>query len=366
MEVRIVDVPPGEAPEWVRKQWVGLVLPLADGEEGARSVRTWSILKGPKTLPARLWRLCTGKYNRTHGFVVDARRAWEILADHAPDAAQWWHMHTASGQPARKLVFPAEVCQELGRSVPGTSQQFCPTCGTLFPPGDINVARGLATCRACSSTTNMDQLGPPVPGTVAPPRSVQRRRRVFPRPRHFSVREDSSSLRLRFSWIWRRFINGAFICLLWNSFLIGWYWSALRTPEKRIMWFAMIWCLPHVAVGLLLIYAMLAALLNRTVIKVTSEFFTVWHGPVPWFGNCSLRIDDLERLYCAEETRPQERRRSYVYGVHALTKGASKVELLTGLDSAQALFIKQELERWLHAHDHRVGHDARLPVVGNK
>jgi hypothetical protein len=344
MKIRIVDVPPGEAPEWVRKQWVGLVLPLADGEEGARSLRTWSVLTGWQTLPGRLWRLCTGKCTRTHGFVVDARRAWEILADHAPDAAAWWHTHTASGQPARKLVFPAEVCQELDRSGPGILQQFCPACGILFKPGDIDVERGRANCRACKSVTGMDQLDPPLTGTPLPPRPV-RRRREFPRPSHFSVRDDGSSLRIRFCWIWRRFITVGFCCLLWNGFLVGWYTSALRTPEKRIMWFALVWCIPHVAVGLLLLYATLAGLLNRTVIKVTSEFLTVWHGPVPWFGNRSMRIDDLERLYCEEETDPEKRRRSNIYGVHALTKGATKVDLLTGLDSAQALFIKQELER---------------------
>jgi hypothetical protein len=353
MKVRIVDVPPGEAPEWVRKQWVGLVLPLADGEKGARSVRTWSVLTGPQTLPAYLWRLCTGKYTRTYGFVVDARRAWEILADHAPDAAQWWRTHAAPGQPGRKLVFPAEVCQELGRSVPATLQQFCPSCGTLFMPGDIHVDRGLAACRACNTVTSMDQLGPPVTGTPAAP-GPARRRRAFPRPRHFSVRDDGGSLRIRFWWIWRSFLNGAFICLVWNGFLVGWYWSALRTPETPIMWFAVLWCIPHVVVGLLLIYATLAGLLNRTVIKVTSAFLTVWHGPLPWFGNRRMRIDDLERLYCEEETDPEQRKRSNVYGVHALTKGASKVDLITGLDSAQALFIKHELERWLHTHNHHV------------
>src|SRR5262249_8143770 len=168
-----------------------------------------------------------------------------------------------------------------------------------------------------------------------------------------------SSLRIRFWWLWRRFINAACFCLLWNSFLVGWYWSALRTPETRIMWFAALWCIPHVAVGLLLLYATLAGLLNRTVIKVTSEFLSVWHGPVPWFGNRSLRIDDLERLYCAEDTEPEQRRRSYLYGVHALTKGASKVDLLTGLDCAQALFIKQALERRLNTHEHRAGREVR-------
>src|SRR5262245_46741567 len=145
MNVRIVDVPAGEAPEWVRKQWVGLVLPLADGEEGARSARTWSILTGPTTLPAQLWRLCTGKDNRTFGYVVDARRAWDILAERSPDAAQWLRTHAVLKQPGQKLVFPAEICQELRSDGSPAVQQFCPACGTLFMPADFSAVRDLAT-----------------------------------------------------------------------------------------------------------------------------------------------------------------------------------------------------------------------------
>jgi hypothetical protein len=146
------------------------------------------------------------------------------------------------------------------------------------------------------------------------------------------------------------------MCLLWNSFVVLWYWNALRTGD-RMMWLAIIICIPHVAVGLFLVYASLAGLLNRTLIKVTSEFLTVRQGPVPWWGNRSMRIDDLERLYCGKDTDPERQGWTYVYGVHALTKAASKVDLVTELDRAQALFIKQELERWLHIDDHGVGRD---------
>ena len=52
-------------------------------------------------------------------------------------------------------------------------------------------------------------------------------------------------------------------------------------------------------------------------------------------------------MSCDKEADPDEQGRTYVYGVHARTKGGSKVDLVTDLDGAQALFIKQELERWL-------------------
>jgi hypothetical protein len=113
MEIRIVDVPPGEAPESVRKRWVGLVLPLAHGESGPRSLRSWGVSSGPKTLLGSLWRLLTGRYTWTYGYVVNARQALEILAQKAPEAAKWWEENTPYWQQGRKFVFHGEVCEEL-------------------------------------------------------------------------------------------------------------------------------------------------------------------------------------------------------------------------------------------------------------
>jgi hypothetical protein len=141
------------------------------------------------------------------------------------------------------------------------------------------------------------------------------------------------------------------MCLVWNCFVVAFWWNALRSGD-RMGWLAIIITIPHAALGLFLVYATLAGLLNKTVVKVTSEFLTVRHGPVPsFFGNRSMRVDDLERLSCDRDTDPENHGRRYVYGVTALTKGGSKVDLITDLDSAQALFIKQELERWLNLDD---------------
>jgi hypothetical protein len=111
MNIRIVDVPPGEAPELVRQGWVGLVLPLAEGETGPRVLPTCGVLTGPKSFLGSLWHLLNGRYKRVYGYVVDAPLALEILAHHAPAAAAWWEANTPFGQPGHHFLFHAEVCQ---------------------------------------------------------------------------------------------------------------------------------------------------------------------------------------------------------------------------------------------------------------
>ena len=112
MEIRIINIPPGEAPEHVRAAWIGVVLPLA--APGARSIETVGVLSRPKTrlglVSARLF----GRTTHLSGYVVEAHRAVEILATRAPDAATWWRENCPfSIQPGELFVFPAEVCQEI-------------------------------------------------------------------------------------------------------------------------------------------------------------------------------------------------------------------------------------------------------------
>jgi hypothetical protein len=76
-----------------------------------------------------------------------------------------------------------------------------------------------------------------------------------------------------------------------------------------------------------------------------------------------LLIDELEELYCdaasSEEEEEEEDKKSSWYSVYALTKGASKVELVTDLNRERALFIIQELERWLKIGAPGAGHEVR-------
>lgn len=59
--VRIVAVPPGEAPDWVREKWVGLDLTLAQSRPTPQRLYTAGVLSGPRSgIAAQLAYVCGG------------------------------------------------------------------------------------------------------------------------------------------------------------------------------------------------------------------------------------------------------------------------------------------------------------------
>jgi hypothetical protein len=112
--VRIIATPPGEAPEEVRRAWVGLHLPLAAGETGPRTRPVGGVLTGARTFLGKLFKLLTGRRRYQYGYVIDAPQALVLLADKAPWAARWWREHAPHcWEPGHRFLFAAEVCAEV-------------------------------------------------------------------------------------------------------------------------------------------------------------------------------------------------------------------------------------------------------------
>jgi len=110
--IRIVGVPPGEAPLWVREKWLGLELPLA-GFPSPGEYLTLG-LSGPRTRLGQLWAIVRGRASRVSGYPVDGSRAVEILEKANPEAAAWWQEHASQFvTPNRYLIFHEEVCERI-------------------------------------------------------------------------------------------------------------------------------------------------------------------------------------------------------------------------------------------------------------
>jgi hypothetical protein len=82
LSVRIIGVPPGEAPLWVREKWVGLELPLTR-YPAPRDYFTFGVLSQPAECLAQLWAVARGRARRVAGFAVKAHAPSRCLSDRA-------------------------------------------------------------------------------------------------------------------------------------------------------------------------------------------------------------------------------------------------------------------------------------------
>jgi hypothetical protein len=113
--IRIIAIPPGEAPQWVREQWVGLELPLAQRSGAARSRRVFGVLSGPRSLFDWGLAILRGRAGRESGYAVRVLDAIALLERKSPEAAAWWRTNVPHmTNPLRCFLFSESVCQVLG------------------------------------------------------------------------------------------------------------------------------------------------------------------------------------------------------------------------------------------------------------
>ncbi|GLK48704.1 hypothetical protein GCM10017620_16770 [Brevundimonas intermedia] len=108
--VRIVRRPDGEAPEWVRDAWIGLVLPLA--RDDAVTTAGFGVRTLPKGRVMTWWRCVTRQYEVVTGYLVESSEAIRILGETRPEAADWWRSHTpVFTKPGQMFIFDAPACE---------------------------------------------------------------------------------------------------------------------------------------------------------------------------------------------------------------------------------------------------------------
>jgi hypothetical protein len=224
-------------------------------------------------------------------------------------------------------------------------QISCKQCGAEVLADDINLDRLIAKCSACNAVFNFaDQIE----GTD---HHQPLKKLDVPLPKGIKVDNLGHSLQIERQWYGPKYIFLAIFALFWNGFMVVWFSIAFING----LWPMALFGTLHGAVGLGLIYGVVAGVLNTTVIDVGLGDLTIKHGPVPYPGNKHLASTDIKQLYCKEKISRGKNSTSYSYEIHAITQEDKHEKLLTGLDdSEQALYLEQEIERYLSIKDQPV------------
>lgn len=92
-KIKIIKVPPGQAPLWVRQEWVGMELPVA--ENLPKDTVEMGVLGG--------------KPENAGGYPVETTVAIRELKKKSSAAAKWWEAHVPAAL-LPWLSFQREVC----------------------------------------------------------------------------------------------------------------------------------------------------------------------------------------------------------------------------------------------------------------
>ncbi|MBN1427015.1 MAG: hypothetical protein JXB07_01440 [Anaerolineae bacterium] len=223
-------------------------------------------------------------------------------------------------------------------------QVKCKHCGQDIPAEDINLERLMAKCRSCNAVFSIEDQ---VDGEAASGFT----RQEVPKPKGFKVEDEMGTLKIIRPWFGLVTIPLTFFCLFWNGFMAFWFGTAIT---QRI-WIMAAFGILHAIIGLVMAYTTIASYLNRTVVKVRFEGVEVKNGPLPSFGNKRLETIAIKQLYTKEIISRGRSSYGYSYEVHAVTTDDRNEVVVGGLeDSAQALYIEQEIERALGIKDRPV------------
>jgi hypothetical protein len=105
--IKIIKTPPGDAPEAVRKEWVGVIIPLADSDSRPRY--TMGIAGGEPQNQDGYEVLVTDAVEALHNKYLRLLKDDEPAYESAYNAYQFW-LYSPLNQPGMRLQFKKDCC----------------------------------------------------------------------------------------------------------------------------------------------------------------------------------------------------------------------------------------------------------------
>jgi hypothetical protein len=148
---------------------------------------------------------------------------------------------------------------------------------------------------------------------------------------------------IRRVWLSWRTAPLALFAVVWDSFLVFWYWQALSHPQTGLM--PILFPVMHVGVGIGITYYVLASLVNKTDVAVSPAGVAVSTYPLPWIDNRRLSADEITDVVV--RTRNWNRN-STTHVVMYADRARREKKLVGGLSlPEQAGFIAEVVRRTL-------------------
>ena len=211
----------------------------------------------------------------------------------------------------------------------------CTKCQAPYGADSIDLSLGVAYCGTCGHIDEMSLTAKAVPVTDTPPAPKP------PRPPGWQHAQDGSTLILSKPWRSADLLFLGFFTVFWDGIIGFMLVMALAQGETEAL---ILLATPHTWIGVGLAYYVVAMAVNRTTLRAGEQFFTVRHGPLPWFGNRCLERSDIEQFYVVEAgVRVNRQARWTLSVIDATGLGRTAIRMLKSPDEAR--WLEYQLEQ---------------------
>lgn len=175
--------------------------------------------------------------------------------------------------------------------------------------------------------------------TGGPPVSV-------PVPKNIICEQQATGVTLTQRWFsWMSVMTVPF-CIVLDAAVVSAY---VLMPRGDLALLAALFLLPGILLALGVTYYLLARLVNRTVVTLTSSELLIRHGPLPWPGKRSIPVQQVQEFRCGKRTsRNYEGDVWETYTLSAILEDGRQLELLHKIGSPGAVrILEQQVTSWL-------------------
>lgn len=215
-------------------------------------------------------------------------------------------------------------------------------CGAEVLAKNVNLAAAIATCETCGAVFSIDQSKPSTRATPEPskviPLSFTPRESLGEEALPSAYRGATVGAGARWTYRWFRWSYAFMVLffLFWDSICSVFVFGGFSRGALGL--FSLL--LPHVWIGVIGSYWVLAHLFNRSTITLTAQGLTVQSGPIPWPSKTISKelIQDFDMDKSWKNNNQQQ------YQVRVIDKDMRPKRLLGALTEEEARYLCDELK----------------------
>ncbi|NME69174.1 hypothetical protein [Flammeovirga aprica] len=173
------------------------------------------------------------------------------------------------------------------------------------------------------------------------------------------ISKSEDALIIKISWFGSKAFSQLGFTIVWSILLIVWVGIGFVTGAQGVMAFAFfVFPIVHFMWVVVSIYRTFCYFLNKTIVKIENNRFTVEHYPLPWKDEINIRTDKIEQFYIKQNKgRDKNNNVKYYNSLYLKTTADKTIKVLSHeilRNYKEAKNLEEIIEDFLKIEDYAV------------